>query len=107
MAGRSSLFYIPVSNIQEARKISRVLLREKLIACANILPKMHSSYWWNGKIASSNEVLLLVKAPAKNKVRLQKAVAALHSYEVPCIAEFRINSLPKAYAKWLSDSTAN
>ena len=51
----------------------------------NIVPKIKSVYWWNGKVARESEALLLAKAPAKNKKKIIEAVRKNHSYTVPCI----------------------
>ena len=67
----------------EAGKIATTLLKERLIACANLLPKVTSLYWWDGKIQRDGETLMIMKTPARNVKKLLKRVKQLHSYSVP------------------------
>lgn len=79
------LIYLPVSNKDEAKKIARVLLEEKLIICANILGEGESLYWWQGEINESSEGYMLLKAKGDNVLRLEKRIKELHSYDLPAI----------------------
>ncbi len=95
--------YITCKNNAEAKRISAVLLKQRLIACANVFP-IRSAYWWNGKIATGREVTLLAKTQTKHYANIVKLVKKLHSYQVPCIGKFAI-SYHKPYAKWLIGQT--
>jgi len=68
---------------REAEKIARTLLKERLIACANLLPGVTSLYWWEGKVQRDGETLMVMKAPARYVKKLLKRVKQLHSYLVP------------------------
>lgn len=68
---------------REAEKIARTLLKERLIACANLIPRVKSLYWWDGKIQRDGETLIVMKTPARNAKKLLKRVKQLHSYSVP------------------------
>ena len=58
------IVFITVDSQETAQKIANKLLTERKVACANILPKVESHYWWQGKIESANELLLIVKTRA-------------------------------------------
>ena len=100
-----SIIYITAPNKEEAEKISRVLLEERLIACANIIDSITSLYWWKGEIQKSGEALLIAKTKESLIDQLIKRVKALHSYECPCIVSFSIAKGNPDFLKWISDET--
>jgi len=77
------LVYVPASE-ENAQKIARVLVEEKLAACCNLLP-IQSVYWWKGKVEEGSEVVVLAKTLEKNVEKVINRVKAIHEYEVPCI----------------------
>ena len=86
---------------KEAEKISRGLLEAKLIACANIIEGVQSLFWWQGKIDSSKEVLLVLKT---KKILFKKTltkVKSLHSYQTPEIIALPIVNGSEDYLRWL------
>ncbi|MGQ9461306.1 MAG: divalent-cation tolerance protein CutA [Candidatus Bathyarchaeaceae archaeon] len=95
---------ITTSNKEEAVKIVRSLLEERLIACANILGPVSSMFWWEGKIEEAGEFLVFMKSHENHFERLSERIAEIHSYEVPEIIAFPIIKGSKSYLKWLGDS---
>ncbi|MBW2977689.1 divalent-cation tolerance protein CutA [Candidatus Woesearchaeota archaeon] len=94
------LTYITCKNKAQAKKIANVLLRKKLIACANIFP-IDSLYKWKGKLQSDKEVVLLAKTNNKKINAVEKEVKKLHSYKIPCI--LKINAAAnKSFQNWLN-----
>ena len=89
---------------EEAGKIGRYLVEERLAACVNIIPRVESIYRWQGKIESAQEWLLIIKTTAERFPAVRDAIRELHSYDLPeCIAlSVEDGSLP--YLKWLEDS---
>ena len=95
-----ALAYIICKNRVEAERISMHLLKKRLIACANIFP-VKSMYWWKGRIAKENEVVLLAKT-SKNKFgKLENEAKKIHSYEIPCIMLIDAKA-NKEYEKWVN-----
>jgi periplasmic divalent cation tolerance protein len=90
---------------QEAHKIAHILVKRRLAACVNILPRVQSIYRWKGEIESAQEWLLLIKTRADKFSAVRDAIGELHSYEVPeCIVlEIEDGSLP--YLQWLEKAT--
>ncbi len=88
-------------NKEEAKKIVRTLLEERLIACGNILDPVSSLFWWKGKIEEEKEVLVLMKSNETLFKKLSKRVTELHSYEVPEILALPIVAGSQAYLDWL------
>jgi len=91
---------------KQAQNIAKGLLEAKLIACANIIGGVRSLFWWQGKIDSSNEVLLVLKAPKALFKKIVTKVKSLHSYQTPEIISLPIVKGSEDYLKWISSSCA-
>ena len=98
-------FYITCANVKEAKKISSILVRKKLIACANIFNDIQSVFSWKNKVKFSKEVIIMGKTTKKQQSKIISEVKKIHSYDVPCIVFFKISSGNKDFLKWISDST--
>jgi periplasmic divalent cation tolerance protein len=92
------------SSEDEARKIARHLVKNRLAACVNVIPHIESIYRWQGKVESSTECLLLIKTTAQAFPAVRDAIGELHSYELPeCIA-IPVEDGSTAYLQWLGES---
>ena len=96
--------FITTKNSAQAKKISHELIKEKLIACANIVQGVQSVFWWKKKVDQSQEVLLIVKTRQNLFPKLAKRVKALHSYQVPEIIALPILAGNPDYLKWIDES---
>jgi periplasmic divalent cation tolerance protein len=90
-------------NKEEAVKIVRALLEEKLIACANIIDAVSSFFWWQGKIEQEEEVLAIMKSHEDLFEKLSERVTELHSYDVPEVLALPIVAGSSSYLDWLKD----
>ena len=95
---------ITTPNKEEAVKIVRILLKERLIACANILGPVSSLFWWQGKIDEENEFLIFMKSRKSLFERISERVTEIHSYDVPEIILLPIIEGSPPYLDWLRDS---
>jgi periplasmic divalent cation tolerance protein len=95
---------VTAANKTEAEKIAYGLLNERLIACANIIGPVHSLFWWQGKIESAEEHIILMKTRKNLFQKLSEKVKTLHSYEVPEIIAIPIVEGFKPYMEWLEKS---
>lgn len=96
--------FMTVSDEKEATRIIHSLLKDRLIACANIVGPVASLFWWKGKIDKANEFLVIMKSRKNLFKKLSERVKELHSYEVPeVIALPVIEGLP-SYLNWLGTS---
>ena len=98
------LVFVTTKDRAEAKRISEKLVRERLAACVNIVPRVSSTYRWRGKIERGAEALLLVKTSDRKLGRLIARVEALHSYEVPEVLALPIGRGSLKYMKWLKES---
>ena len=95
---------ITVSKKEEAKKIAAKLLKEKLAACVNIVDKVESLFWWQGKINKAAESLMMIKSTKAKFGKIVKSVLSVHSYTVPEIIAFPIIAGHKPYLDWIDAS---
>ena len=95
------LVIVTTSTKEEATKIVRCLLDERLIACANIIDPISSFFWWKDKIDEATEFLVLMKSHSNLFNKLSKRVKEIHSYEVPEILALSIIKGLPSYLNWL------
>ena len=93
---------VTASSLEEARKIAAVLLDKRKAACVNILPRVHSSFWWQGKIDKVEESLLVIKTTAPSTQAVIELVKANHSYTVPEIIAVPIVGGNPDYLDWIN-----
>jgi len=93
-----------VEKNEDAKKIAKSLLQEKLAACIQI-NKIDSIYNWKDKIYEDNEFLLYIKAPKKNYEKIEKLILKIHPYELPQITMIDITKGYKNYLKWIDEVT--
>ena len=96
--------YCIFANAEEAERIGRVVVEERLAACINILAPCRSVYRWNGEIETAGEVPAILKTTVEAADALISRIAGLHSYDVPCIAVWPIDKLLLSYAEWIEQS---
>jgi periplasmic divalent cation tolerance protein len=98
------VIFITCSNKQEAGKISEQLVKNKLVACVNIVGAVESVFWWRGKVDQANEVLLIAKSKRTKLARIARLVKSIHSYEVPEIIALPIIGGYRPYLDWIDES---
>jgi len=98
------LVLVTAPNPQTARKLARAALGAKLIACANLVPKIESHYWWQGRVESSAEVLLVMKTAKAKLSKLERLVVSLHPYDTPEFITLPFTRGNKRYLDWLAES---
>lgn len=96
--------YAVFADADEAERIGRQMVDERLAACVNILGPCRSIYRWQGAVESADEVPAILKTTAAQADALVARIAALHSYDVPCVTVWPIDKLLVSYAEWVEGS---
>jgi periplasmic divalent cation tolerance protein len=97
---------VTASGDEEARRIGRALVDERLAACVNVIGPIASIFRWKDRVQEESEHLLVVKARRADVERLAARVRALHSYEVPEVLALDVVGGAAPYLDWVRDSTA-
>jgi len=95
---------VTAPDLKVARKLAKIILQSRLAACANLIPKIESHYWWRGKIEKGNEVLMILKTTQARLAKLEKCVLENHPYDMPEFIVLPIVSGNKKYLDWISES---
>lgn len=99
------IVFTTVSDDKRARELAETLVRERLAACVNILPRMTSVYLWEGKEASESEHLLMIKTSEARYEALERRIRAEHPYELPEIVATPITRGLEPYLSWIDENT--
>jgi periplasmic divalent cation tolerance protein len=91
---------------EEAARIGRTLVEERLAACATSLPEADSIYHWRGAIETGTETLIMLKTDADRLEALHARLLALHSYETPEFLVLSVEAASHGYHQWLKASLA-
>jgi periplasmic divalent cation tolerance protein len=91
---------------EEARKIARNLVEQRLAACVNIIPQISSFYRWQNKVEEATEWLLVIKTTAAAFAQVSEAIAELHSYDLPECVCFAIEDGSPGYLEWIAESVS-
>ena len=89
-------------NREDAEKIARALVEERLAACAQLVGPIESTYWWKGSIETSQEWVCYIKTHESLYDELERAIKAIHPYETPEIIAMSIVAGSNDYLEWLS-----
>lgn len=98
------IILVTAGNKKEAQGIARSLINSKLAACVNIVDKVDSLFFWEGKIDRAKEYLLIIKSKKEKLTKITKLVKSLHSYKVPEIIALPIIAGDKPYLRWIDAS---
>ncbi|QPJ63981.1 MAG: divalent-cation tolerance protein CutA [Candidatus Nitrohelix vancouverensis] len=99
------IVFMTAGSSEEAQKISRGLVENKLAYCVNTVPSIQSTYFWEGKVCTDEELLLIAKTRADAFDNLKAWVLDAHSYDVPEIVAIPIAAGLESYLKCVDDWT--
>ncbi len=94
------------SNLDEAGRLGRMLVEERLAACATLIPAVESIYSWKGKLETSSEAMLLLKTGSEQLAALEARLHQLHSYETPEFLVLPVEAGSSAYLAWMFGNLA-
>jgi periplasmic divalent cation tolerance protein len=104
-ANSFAIVLVTAPDLKTARALAKNALATKLIACANLIPKIESHYRWQGKIEFGSEVLMILKTQKSKLAALEKLILANHPYGTP---EFLVSPLSagnKKYLDWFAQNS--
>ena len=92
---------------KEAQNLARILVKDKLAACVQIVSGVESFYFWQNKLCQDKEFLLIIKSRRILFSKLVKAIKKHHSYEIPQILALPIVGATSSYFQWMKNSLAS
>ncbi len=101
----STMIYITTSSRDEALRIGRTVVADRLAACANVLPGVTSVYRWQGEVQEDGETALILKTRSDLVERLTARVKELHSYDCPCVVALPIAGGNPDFLQWIAEET--
>jgi len=104
-ATKFAIVLVTAPDLKTARALAKAALSARLIACANLVPKIESHYWWRGIIESGAEVLLILKTTKSKLTALEKLILARHPYDTPEFLVLAVSAGNQRYLNWLSRNT--
>ncbi len=100
------IVYITCKDMEEATKISKALVQDRIGACVNILGNISSFFWWGKKVQREEEVAMIVKTRENLLNKLIERVKDMHSYECPCIVAVPIIGGNREFLSWIDEETS-
>jgi len=92
------------ANPEEAARLGRTLVEERLAACATLIPGAQSIYRWQGEVETATETLLLIKTGSEQLAALEARLHELHSYQTPEFLVLKVDAASQPYLDWLEES---
>ncbi len=100
------LVYCTAPDTNEAERLGRIVVSERLAACANILPGAQSLYWWQGKVARDTETVLVLKTSKIRFAALERRLADEHPHDCPCIVAIPVAEGHQPFLNWVGAETS-
>lgn len=104
--GDAIVVLVTAASREEADRIARRLVEDRLAACVNIVPQVRSFFIWEQTLSQEDEVLLVIKSRRARFEQLAAAITRLHSYSVPEIIALPVVMGSADYLRWVSESTS-
>ena len=102
--GQFAVALVTTPDIKTARRLAQAALAARLAACVNLVPKVESHYWWQGKNTRGTEVLLLLKTTVTRVRALEKLILAQHPYDTPEFIVLRLDRGNRRFLEWWSEA---
>lgn len=105
-AAKHLVVLVTAPDLKTARALARAALKAHLVACANLLPRIESHYWWQGKLETGNEVLLVLKTTRPRLAALERLVITKHPYDTPEFIVLPLIGGNRRYLDWIEKNCA-
>ena len=103
-AGSVRIVLVTAPNRRTARKLARAVLVARAAACVNLVPGIESQYWWQGRIESGSEILLVIKTTRARLGLLERVITEHHPYDTPEFIVIDVSSGARRYLDWVRTS---
>ncbi len=103
-AGGALVVLVTAPSAEEAARMARALVEDRLAACGNVVPGLRSIYRWEGKVREDAEALLILKTTRRRFQALRARVLSLHPYQVPEVLALPVVAGHPAYLEWVAAS---
>lgn len=100
----SCIVLTTIGSREEADRLAHALVERRLAACVNIVPGVESVFWWQGKVDTGSELLLVIKTTRAGYPDLEAAIAELHPYDLPECIQVPITAGSAAYLNWIQEA---
>ena len=101
----AQLVYVTTGSMEEARRIGRALVEERLAAAVNIIPGVTSIYRWDGAIHEADEVVVVAKTRREKLGALTARVREMHAYDCPGVVALPVVGGSEPYLRWIAAET--
>ena len=95
------MYYTTTSDLDNAKRISKIFLNDKKAVCINLIKNVNSFYLDDNSINFSNEIIMIIKTKLK-KSEIERYIKKIHNYEIPLIVEIKLGSPNLDYANWFA-----
>ncbi|MBN2155085.1 MAG: divalent-cation tolerance protein CutA [Candidatus Lokiarchaeota archaeon] len=99
------IFFVTTPDNKTAVELANGIVQRKIAACTNIIHKITSIYWWEGKINTDSENLMIIKTSKKKSDDLIAFIKNNHPYKVPECIGIKITKGLQPYLQWIMDLT--
>ena len=97
------VIYTTTDNKEDAQRIARDLVEQRLAACVQVTGPIQSTYRWEAQIERGEEWLCSIKSRKDLLPAIEDAIRAIHPYDVPEIIALPIVGGSDDYLSWLGD----
>jgi periplasmic divalent cation tolerance protein len=98
------VLFSTTGSLEEASRIADHLVSNHIVACVNIVPSIHSIYWWDNKVQQDQEVLMILKTRKSKLEELEKAIRTLHTYQTPELIAWNLDYGIREYVDWIDNA---
>lgn len=95
-----SIVLVTAPDIRTARRQAKAALKANLVACVNLVPRIESHYWWQGRLEHGSEVLMILKTTRANLPKLEQLILELHPYDTAEFIVLPVQQGSERYLKW-------
>lgn len=98
------IIFITTPTLENAEKISDILIEKRLAACVSILGEVKSTFFWEGKIEKEKEYLVMIKTEDKIFDKVLNLIKSIHPYKVPEILALNVVTGNPDYIRWVKET---